>query len=101
MSSFDNVSYISDEHSDTLCRAVTGGRDTKRKLYEDDEDIIYSYKRIISLNGIVNAATKPDLLDRGLIIELDSISKQERELLKRIRRKFQSIKPHWSVSVWM
>jgi hypothetical protein len=69
VSFFDNVSDIIDSQSDILCRAVTGAGDMKRKLFENDEDVIYNYRRIIGLNGITNAATRADLLDRGIIVE--------------------------------
>lgn len=92
MSFFDNVSYISDEQSDCLCRAVTGAGDMKRELYKNDSDIIYNYRRIIGLNGITNAASRPDLLDRALIIELDTIQKLDRELLRIIKRNYNRIK---------
>jgi hypothetical protein len=90
---FDNVSDISDSQSDVLCRAVTGAGDMKRKLYENDEDIIYNYRRIIGLNGITNAATRADLLDRGLIIEFGEIPKKQRKLLRVIRRQYFKLKP--------
>jgi hypothetical protein len=92
ISFFDNVSNISDEQSDTLCRAVTGSGDMKRKLYENDEDIIYNYRRIVGLNGINNAATRPDLLDRGVIIELEKIDRQNRKLLRTIKRDYNKLK---------
>lgn len=93
VSFFDNVSDISDSQSDVLCRAVTGAGDMKRKLYENDEDIIYNYRRILGLNGITNAATRADLLDRGLIIEFGEIPRVERKLLRVIWRQFMQLKP--------
>ena len=72
---FDNVSVIPDWISDQLCRAVTGSGFSKRELYTDDEDIIYNFKRCIGFNGINLGATKADLLDRGLIIELERIAR--------------------------
>jgi hypothetical protein len=50
----------------------------KRKLFENDEDIIYSYRRIVGVNGITNAITKSDLLDRGMLIELGEIASKDR-----------------------
>jgi hypothetical protein len=93
VSFFDNVSEITDSQSDILCRAVTGASDMKRKLYENDEDIIYNYRRIIGLNGISNAATRADLLDRGLIFEFEEIPRRERKLLRVIWRKYLELKP--------
>jgi hypothetical protein len=93
VSFFDNVSDIKDWQSDVLCRAVTGAGDMKRKLYENDEDIIYSYRRIAGLNGITNAVTKADLLDRGMLIELGEIARKDRKLLRIIWRKYLELKP--------
>lgn len=93
VSFFDNVSEIKDWQSDVLCRAVTGAGDMKRKLYENDEDIIYSYRRIAGLNGITNAVTKADLLDRGMLIELGEIARKDRKLLRIIWRKYLELKP--------
>lgn len=66
---YDNVSYISGEQSDILCRAVTGASFSKRLLYSIDEDYIYRYKRCLIINGINEITGKPDLMERSLLIE--------------------------------
>ena len=63
---FDNVSYISEDQSDTLCKAITGGGHIKRELYSDDDDVIYSFMRCIGVNGINLVTTRPDLLEKKL-----------------------------------
>jgi hypothetical protein len=87
---FDNVSYISENTSDTLCKAITGSGFVKRELYTDDDDIIYNFKRSIGINGINLVATKPDLLDRALILELERIDeskrRQESEITESLER---------------
>jgi hypothetical protein len=90
---FDNVSIIHDWISDQLCRAVTGSGFSKRELYTDDDDIIYNFKRCIGFNGINLGATKADLLDRGIIIELDRISREKQCRLENIWAEFDGIKP--------
>jgi len=70
---FDNVTYLQQWQSDTLCRACTGEGTAKRMLYTDDDDIIFKYKRCVGLSGINNAATKPDLLDRMIFLNHDVI----------------------------
>ncbi len=87
VSFFDNVSDISEEQSNTLCRGVTGAGDRKRKLFEDEEDIINSYRRIEGVNGITNIVTRSDLLDRGLAVDFADIPKSKRDLLRIIRKK--------------
>lgn len=93
LSFFDNVSDITDSQSDIMCRGITGSGDFKRKLFENDEDVIYSYRRRIGLNGISNVITKPDLLERGLYVEFGQIPKEQRELLRIIRRRHLALKP--------
>ena len=81
---FDNISYLPDWLSDLFCRATSGEGYSKRELYSDDEDIIYSYRRCICLNGINKVAGKPDLLDRSMLFSLAPIlpgaRKSEQEL---------------------
>lgn len=76
---FDNVTDISDGVSDDLCRGVTGGGFSKRKLYTDEDDIILQFKRPIGLNGINLAAKNSDLLDRSLLLELERIPTHKRK----------------------
>jgi hypothetical protein len=90
---FDNISIIPDWISDQLCRAVTGSGFSKRELYTDDDDIIINFKRCIGFNGINLGATKADLLDRGIIIELERISKEKQRKIEDIWTEFETIKP--------
>ena len=90
---FDNVSHLSEWTSDALCRAVTGSGFSKRALYSDDSDIIYNFTRCIGFNGINLAATKADLLDRGLIIQMERIHEDKRRKIKDIWADFDNMKP--------
>ena len=90
---FDNVSYISEEVSNTLCRAITGGAIQQRKLHTNSEDAIFTFQRCIVINGIHNVATKADLLDRFIMIELMRISDTDRKELSEIMTNFESDKP--------
>jgi hypothetical protein len=87
---FDNVSYISASVADLLCRAVTGSGFSKRQLYTDDEDIIYTIQANVGINGISLASNKPDLLERSVLFELRRVEKsgrrQERELLEEFEQ---------------
>jgi primase-polymerase (primpol)-like protein len=92
---FDNVSYISENISDILCKVITGSGFTKRELYSDDEDIIYTLKRPLGINGINLVGTRPDLLERSLIIELSRIEpenrKSEMDLMENFERELPQI----------
>jgi hypothetical protein len=90
---YDNLSTIPGWVSDLLCRAVTGSGFSKRKLYTDNGDIIYVLQRAIGFNGINLAATRADLLSRGLIIQTESISKENRRRMRAIWKEFDEMKP--------
>ena len=75
---FDNISHLTEWQSNILCRTVTGEGFSKRQLYTDEDDVIFSFRRCVGLNGINIAAQKPDLLDRSILIELTRIPKSKR-----------------------
>ena len=74
---YDNVKHEPNWLSDEVCRATTGGAASKRKLYSDDDDIPYRYKKILGFAGINVIFTEPDALDRSIKIELDRIRDEE------------------------
>ena len=78
LSYYDNVSVIQDWISDLLCRAVTGSSFSKRALYTNDDDIYYSFKRKLGINGIDLAAINADLSDRAITLKPDRIDKLDR-----------------------
>lgn len=67
---FDNLSNISAEMSDALCRLSTGGGQSKRKLFTDQDESVIKAINPVVLNSITNAATRPDLVDRAISINL-------------------------------
>lgn len=91
---FDNVSHVSEITSDILCKAVTGSGFPKRELYSNDEDVIYSFKRSLGINGINLVSTRPDLLERSMLIELDRIPDAERKQEKELTDRFDKDLPH-------
>lgn len=90
---FDNISNISPDLSDLLCRAVTGSGFSKRELYSDDSDVIYTFKRCLSINGVNLLALKPDLLERSILIELERVSKTERRNEQDLMKDFDAELP--------
>lgn len=90
---FDNISGISDEVSDALCRGVTGDGSSKRKLFTDDDDVIYAYRRVIALNGVGVVARRSDLLDRALIFFLDMIPEECRMSDTELQQKLSTLLP--------
>ena len=90
---YDNLTSLPDWLSDAMCRAVTGDGLSKRELYTDDDDVIYSFRRCVGLNGINIAATKPDLLDRAILFGLQPIAKADRQPEKALWREFERARP--------
>jgi len=86
----DNISYLSPEISDMICRAITGDAHSKRKLYTNDEDFIYQFLRAISINSINPVVLRTDLLDRALTIKMQRISQEKRKTEKEINAFFDS-----------
>ena len=70
---FDNLSGLSSEMSDCLCKLSTGGGFSTKKLYTDTEEVVLTAKNPVILNGIDYIATRDDLIDRSLILELPKI----------------------------
>lgn len=89
----DNISYLNTEVSDSLSAYTTGIGNSKRKLYSDDDDVIYDIKTAIGLSGINLMANKPDLLDRCLILELERIPEESRIEEKVFWENFNNQKP--------
>ena len=87
----DNLSPINSSFSDVLCRVVTGEGFSKRELYSDDDDVIYSFQRLVGVNGINLVLDKPDVLDRALIIRLSRPKKYVKE--KELFRSFEEARP--------
>lgn len=74
----DNLSVVPDWLSDSLCRAVTGDGDVRRKLYTDGDMHVFAFRRCLILNGIDLGAVRGDLADRLLPIGLLPIPEKGR-----------------------
>ena len=66
---FENVGHFSRKRADMLCRAVTGSGVERRRLYSDTDAVIFAFRRPILLNGTDIPSTRPDFLDRCLILQ--------------------------------
>jgi hypothetical protein len=74
----DNLSAVPDWLSDSLCRAVTGDGDVRRKLYTDGELAVFAFRRCIVVAGIDLGAINGDFAERLLSITLDIIEDEAR-----------------------
>jgi hypothetical protein len=78
VASFDNVSAMADWQSDALARLATGAGFGTRQLYSDDEEFLVRVSRPIILNGIGGIVTRPDLMDRSIVVDLPTINEETR-----------------------
>lgn len=75
----DNMSYLTPQLSDALCRLATGGAISERVLYTNTDEILIQVQRPAIVNGIEDVATRPDLAERALHVELNVIENRRSE----------------------
>lgn len=76
---FDNLSHIKEWLSDQLCCIATGAGFAVRELYTGSEETIYAASRPILWNGIPELASRPDLAERTMQLELPRLKSRETE----------------------
>jgi hypothetical protein len=89
----DNLSDLPQWLSDALCRLATGGGYATRELFTDLEETILDAMRPILLNGIEEVSTRPDLLDRGVILTLPALDEQKRRPERELWKEYEAIRP--------
>jgi len=80
VTAFDNLSGFSNAMSDLYCGVITGQSFQRRRLYTDSELVTFRLRRCLVLNGISGVATRPDLLDRSIIIDMCRLTETESKL---------------------
>lgn len=90
---FDNLSRLPEWLSDALCRLATGGGFATRTLYENREEEIFDAQRPAILNGISQVATRPDLVDRAIVITLPPIPDAQRRPEADFWKAFDEARP--------
>ncbi|MGB6463231.1 MAG: bifunctional DNA primase/polymerase [Nitrosotalea sp.] len=93
MSAFDNVTKITQEVSDILCRAITGSGNQKRALYSNSDEAILNFRSKLVLNGIVLNPDFPDLLDRIITYERIPLGENDRLMEQEFQEKFRALLP--------
>ena len=92
--SFDNVSTISKEYSDTLCVAVTGGAVARRKKFFDSDMVYLPVHTVIVINGIGIAPNESDLAERSLFLSLKKLGPDKLKSQSKLEENFISDKPY-------
>lgn len=90
---FDNLSGLSVWLSDAFCRVSTGGGLATRTLFTDDSEKLFRLKRPLILNGISDIATRHDLADRSLIVNLPTIPESKRRSEREILEPWAKVRP--------
>jgi hypothetical protein len=90
---FDNVSGLPAWLSDTLCRLATGGGFAVRRLYTDQDEVLFDAARPVILNGIEEIVTRPDLADRALFLTLEPIPEERRRPEAELQAAFEDERP--------
>ena len=73
LGSYENLSGLTPEQQDAFCTLATGGGFASRQLYTNGEEHVMETKRPVVLNGIAVVATRPDLIDRVIHVDLPTI----------------------------
>jgi hypothetical protein len=90
---FDNVSGLPPWLSDTLCRLASGSAFSARRLFTDQDEILFAAARPIILNGIEEVITRPDLADRAILLTLAPIAERHRRPEIALWREFELARP--------
>jgi hypothetical protein len=90
---FDNLSGMPAWLSDALCRLATGGGFSTRTLFSDRDQELFEATRPVAMNGISDIASRSDLLDRAVIVNLPAIEEKDRRLKKAINADLGRIAP--------
>jgi hypothetical protein len=91
---FDNLSGLPPWLSDTLCRLTSGGSFSTRRLFTDQDEILFAAARPVILNGIEEVITRPDLADRAILLMLAPIAERQRRPETALWREFELARPH-------
>ena len=90
---FDNVSALTPDMSDSICRVATGAGLVHRQLYTDEETVIFDLARPVLMTGIQDFVKRGDLADRSLFVHFEPILESERKRESEINAEFAELRP--------
>ena len=88
---FENVADFIRAKADAICRAVTGVGSEQRALYTDSGSVIRSYQRPIIINGLSVPSSRPDFLERCLVLDCQRI--ESFKPISELNKHFQEAAP--------
>jgi hypothetical protein len=89
----DNLSSLPPWLSDALCRLSTGGGFSTRQLFTDADEVVFEAQRPVLLTGIEELATRSDLLDRSVILQLPTIPEEKYRTEAELWAEFEKARP--------
>lgn len=90
---FDNVGGIREELSNSICRMITGGGNSKRALYTNTDEVTINLMSKIGMNGISPGIHKPDLLRRCVMYELTPIAQKDKKTDSEVKEEIENLRP--------
>jgi hypothetical protein len=72
---------------------ASGGSFAVRRLYTDDEEVLFKAARPIVLNGIDDVIGRADLADRAIFLSLTPIREEQRRPETELWREFERARP--------
>ena len=90
---YDNLSEISPEISDALCRLATGGAFSTRMLHSKSSALLINATRPVVMNGIADLSRRPDLLSRVVTVTCPRIDPGKRRTKSEIDKMFEDSSP--------
>jgi len=90
---FDNMSGMSGEVSDMLCRMATGGAVGVRAKYSNADEVVLMMNNAIIANGIASLTNRPDLASRALVVRLKPIAEDERLTERELEADWAEVAP--------
>ncbi|MBZ5617446.1 MAG: hypothetical protein LAQ69_01745 [Acidobacteriia bacterium] len=91
---FDNLSHLPQDLADAACRLATGGGFGGRELHSDYDEAVFDATRPLVFNAIPDlGATRPDFLDRALIIDFYDIKPELRRDESQFWHEFEAARP--------
>ncbi|MCH8913621.1 MAG: hypothetical protein IIA33_08660, partial [Planctomycetes bacterium] len=93
MLAYDNISKLSNNLSDAMCRLATGGGHSTRRLYTDSAEVFFNGQRPLVMNSIIDFTHRGDLRDRCILIELPPLLSTSRKDEKTFWDEFEKYRP--------
>jgi len=84
---------VEDWLSDKFCQLATGASFAVRRLYTDQDEVLFSAARPVVLNGIEDIVTRPDLADRAVFLTLAPIPEDQRRPEAELWAAFDAERP--------